>query len=165
MARPIFIPSALSLALLAGCAAGGEYPSLAPRDVEKLSMDEPVRVAPVQDDDPALGTRLAELLSQARAGNAAFQARLPSASTLAEKAGAAGSETWIEAQQELSRLEASRAPTVTALGDLDALSLARAGAGTSAADAASVTSALDEVRGLAEAQQAASGRLTRLLTP
>src|SRR6478752_7981612 len=87
-------------AALAGCAAPGPYPSLAPRPIEKMLGEPgvPPVVAPLPDD-PAVAARVASLLGEARAGDSAFRAALPAAAKAVRGAGAVGSDRWIEAQQ------------------------------------------------------------------
>ena len=169
-------------ALLSACAGQGNYPSLAPRAIERELSGAP---APPCDDgtlaiapaarppapvpvasDPQLQSRIAALISLARAGDREFAAVLPAARTSAARAGAAGSEQWIEAQQFLSRLEAARSQTAEAVAELDSLSVARAGdAATSAEDRERLAAAAREVRALADAQRAEVERLNAALRP
>lgn len=111
----------LCLALLtsSGCATGGEFPSLAPRAVEKLSFEEPIKVDPPVAPDPALRARANALLAEARAGDGAFEAAYADAVRRARGAGPAGSDSWVQAQEAISRVEAARLRTTTALADLD----------------------------------------------
>jgi hypothetical protein len=111
-----------SAAAVAACAPPGPYPSLEPRPIEKAlaASDEPTPEAPLPDD-AGLPARIAALLAEARRGQASA---LPAARATAASAGAAESESWIEAQQALSRLEAAGAVTGKAVSDLDALGLA-----------------------------------------
>ena len=169
------------LILLSGCATNGAFPSLQYREIERRFSDLPrcgreacaddpdtdeqaAPPAPIADD-PALGARIGALTTQAREGQRRFAAALPLANRAAGRAGAAGSESWIEAQQELSRLESARSDTVAALAELDALAVERRAAGTSASDAARIEGALGEVRGLVEAQRAEVLRLQERLSP
>ncbi|HEY0447155.1 MAG TPA: hypothetical protein VGD19_11950 [Allosphingosinicella sp.] len=155
------------LALLGGCAsAGGDFPSLAPRAVEReLAAERPARAAPVVPDDPALAARLAELIGQARQGDAAFEAALESARPAAAGAGAAGSEGWIAAQMQISRVEAARVATVNALAELDRLGIARAGQPTSAADRAAVNAAVADVQAMTDRQHERLESLRASLSP
>lgn len=148
MMRALLLP--LALLTIAGCAPKGAFPSLAPRPVEKLGMDEPLRVAAPVAEDPALIKRVAELLATARRGQRDFEASLPAA-----RSGGApmGSEAWVQAQQALSALEASRTPTLTALADLDALRAERASLPTSPADYQALLEAVEAVTILARTQQ------------
>jgi len=149
------------LALAAGCAAPGPYPSLAPRPAEKAYADDAEERRPVtQPDDPALAGEIDRLVAEAKAGAADFDAAFPAAQSAASAAGKAGSDSWIEAQQALSRLESARARTTAALADLDRLAVERAGAGTlGEADAQRLSAATAEIQALTDAQ---ADRLRRL---
>ena len=117
--------SALPLAtrLLSACAStGGPYPSLQPRAAEAIDPRVPVE-RPINDrpTTPALAARLAALVSQARAGDAAFGPAAAAAEQLAASAGVPQSEGWTIAQEALSGAISAREPTVRALGDIDAI--------------------------------------------
>jgi len=108
---------------LAACTSpGGPYPSLQPRAAEAIDPRVPI-VRPLNDRpvSPALASRLAELVAEAHAGDAAFEPAMNQAERLAATAGPAGSEGWVAAQQALSTAQSARGPTGTALGDIDAL--------------------------------------------
>jgi hypothetical protein len=128
-------------------------------------MDEPVREAPVTAPDNRLPDRAAELLAEARQGQNAFEAALPDARARAAAAGAATSEGWIQAQMALSRLEAARAPTVTALAQLDALIVARAGIPTNPDGLAALQDVMETAAELARGQQEAIDRIRASLSP
>jgi hypothetical protein len=155
MARPT-APLALlvPLVLAAGCAAPGPYPSLAPRPAEKAYADDSEERKPTpQPDDPALAGEIDRLVAEARAGAADFDARLTAARSAAGAAGTAGSDSWIEAQQALSRLESARARTTAAAADLDRLAVERAGAGTlGEGDSERLRAAAAEIQALTDAQ-------------
>jgi hypothetical protein len=152
--------------LLAGCAPSGDFPSLAMRPVERDPAAEPERPAPPQAPaDPQLTGRIGELLAQVRQGETAFRAALPDAQRAARAAGGAGSESWIAAQQEISRLEAARAPTVTALAELDRLGIERGNMPTAGTDLQALLSANEEAGALAAAQRAEIDRLSGALSP
>jgi hypothetical protein len=108
---------------VSGCAApSGPAPSLAPRAAEAIDPRVPVGTATVQRAvDPALASRLAELVSQARSGEAAFVAAAGEAQRLAAAAGPREGEAWVIAQQALSAAIAARGPTARALGDIDGI--------------------------------------------
>jgi hypothetical protein len=153
--RTIF--ALLSVLGLSGCASpGGPPPSLAPRAAEAIDPRAPV-VRPINDRpvDAALARRLAELVSQARSGDSAFRGQAETAQRLAAAAGPPQSESWIAAQQALSAAIDARAPTTTALGDIDALGADKlqAQAGLAPADLAAIRSAGDEV-GVLDQRQA-----------
>ncbi|WP_332811100.1 hypothetical protein [Sphingomonas sp.] len=160
----------LSPALLGGCAPSGSFPSLAPRAAERAAA------TPAQGDqaaaepappaaDAALTARLSRLVADARQGQQAFGAALVSAEGAIARAGAPRSESWIEAQLALSRLEAARSPSVTAQGDLDALVRERNGSGAppTEADAAAITAAAEQIRALVAAQNEELARLSARL--
>ena len=169
-----------SAALLSGCAAQGPFPSLSPRAAEyelagrpvppcigggAAAAGPPAGSAQVQTPpDAQLPAELARLLGQARRGQAEFDEILPGARTRVARAGASGSDAWVIAQQDVSRLEAARAPTVTALAELEALVLARSNIGANEADRLSTVSATEEVRRLAAGQQAEIDRLSAVLS-
>ena len=149
-------------ALLAGCVSQGPFPSLAlrPAELEDWS-EEPVRTAPAVADDAALGTRIAGLLAEARAGWRDFEADLPAAERAAAQAGAQGSDSWIAAQEALSRLEAARSKTDHAIEQLHELRRARADMPTSSGDRAALDAAITETEAIAARQQQRIDRLSR----
>lgn len=123
--RRIVIGFPLMLALSA-CLDRGEYPSLKPRAFEIAARDAapPPPPPPARPASPEVVARTAALLEAARSGQTAFAAELARARPVIARAGAASSESWITAQEQLSGLDASRAATTTAMADLDALTLA-----------------------------------------
>src|SRR3954451_8150547 len=84
------------LALSACSTPPGHYPSLQPRAAEAIDPRVPVE-RPMNDRpvSPALASRLAELVAQAHAGDAAFEPAVNQAERLAATAGPAGSEGWV----------------------------------------------------------------------
>jgi hypothetical protein len=151
----------------AACAPPGAYPSLAPRPIEKaLAETDEERPAPLLPDDAGLPARMAGPVAEARRGEAEFAAALPAAREAAARAGPAESDSWIEAQQALSRLEAARAVTVRALADLDALALREANERTpSPADLERMEAAVHEVQAMADRQQEQLARLQAEVQP
>ncbi|MFN2474316.1 MAG: hypothetical protein ABR588_10430 [Sphingomicrobium sp.] len=116
-------PILFSLLLLGACSTRGIHPpSLAPRAAEaidpRLPVERPLVQRPV---DAGVRSRLAALIDEARAGEAAFRMAYGPAERAAGAAGAPQSESWIAAQELLSALEAARAPTSRAVGEIDAL--------------------------------------------
>ena len=155
-------PLALLLAALCtACAAPGPYPSLEPREVERRYADgDPEPVPTPVADDAAIAVRIAGLVAQARAGDAAFEEALAVASPLVARAGAPGSDSWVAAQQAVSRAERARAPTVQALADLDAYAIAQAAAkALSQSDLERLSSATAALQAMADRQQDALARL------
>ncbi|HEX8225701.1 MAG TPA: hypothetical protein VF605_17965 [Allosphingosinicella sp.] len=161
MAGPRALPAILTLLAAAACAAPGPYPSLAPRPAEKAYAEDAEERRPTpQPDDPALAAEIDRLAAAARSGAAEFDSALPAAQAAAGGAGGAGSDSWIEAQQALSRLEAARARTTAALADLDRLGVERTSAGRlGEGDRERLRAATAEIQGLADSQ---ADRLRRL---
>jgi hypothetical protein len=153
------LPAALAGALLAGCVTEGPFPSLAPRPDERLAIEEPVREAPAVADDPALQTRIAALLGEARQGDRAFDADYGAAARAAGRAAPTGSDAWMAAQQALSRVEAARGRTSDAATELHQLALERSGQAMSAADSRALDDAVAEADRLVAGQQARIDRL------
>jgi hypothetical protein len=148
----------LSIVAVTACSTpGGPYPSLQPRAAEAIDPWLPV-VRPINERPvtAALATRLAELVSQARNGEAAFDAAAAAAEKLASGAGPAQSESWIVAQEALTAAIAARKPAANALGDIDALgatALQKQG-GLAPNDLAAIQDASAEVAGI-DSRQAA----------
>src|SRR5687768_15538169 len=93
-------------------------PSLAPRAAEAIDPRVPIPGEVVTGPvDPALAAKIAELLAEVRAGDAAFQSAVPNVEALAAAAGSVQSESWIVAQEALSGLVAARAPVTKAIAD------------------------------------------------
>jgi hypothetical protein len=155
MARlPAPLSALFALALPAGCAAPGPYPSLAPRPAETAyAGGDDERQPTDQPDDPSLAGEVERLRAEAGAGAAEFDAALAAAEASIAAAGPPGGDSWIEAQQAVSRVEAARARTSSALADLDALAVARASAGTlGSGDRERLRAATVELQALADAQ-------------
>lgn len=166
---------------LASCAGGGGIPSLAPRAVEYDAAEgrppppclrgaggtsviaSPATTPVAIIDDKALGGRIAALLTDARAGQDAFAALVPQAEKSAAHAGASGSDSWIAAQRDVSRLAAAKTRTGDALAGLDALAVARSDVPTSDSDSAALGQAIAEAQGLADAQEAEIARIDAML--
>ena len=154
-------------ATLSGCTVpGGTPPSLMPRAAEAIDPRVPV-VRPMNDRpvDPALAGKLAALVSEARGGEAAFRPAAAEAERLAGAAGPAHSDSWVVAQEALSRAVAARAPTARALGDIDALgadALAEK-RGLAPADLAAIKDAAAEVAALDQRQAETIAAIQRRL--
>ena len=130
---PFRLAIALSLSIpmlsLAGCATGGNYPSLALRDAERVGgsaaaapseSDVPVVLPPVGTDT---ATRIERLVDAAREAHAGFE-RKESATRRAvssARGASVASDSWISAQVALADLQSSRSATVTALAELDGM--------------------------------------------
>lgn len=114
----------LSLAATAACSTGAiDAPSLDTRPGELLDPRLPVEernVAPVPVS-AELRRTLDTLLAQAEDGARVFEIMAAGIVPEIEAAGEPGSESWTAATEQLSRLDATRAPVSSALGDADAL--------------------------------------------
>jgi len=144
------------MASLSACASpGGPYPSLQPRAAEaidpRVPVERPLNERPVS---AALASRLAELVAEARAGEAAFDTAANEAERLAATAGTPQSEGWVAAQEALSAAAAARGPTGMALGDIDALgaNALQAQGGIAPNDLAAIKSAGAEVGAIDQRQ-------------
>lgn len=160
------LAAALAALAVAGCVTEGPFPSLQPREAElDISTEEPVREPADVAPDPALAARAAELLALARAGERDFEAVYPAAAAAARGAGGFGSESWVLAQQALSRAEAARGETMRALAALDLLAVERADLPTSPEDFAAVLAALERTETIAAAQEARLDALRAEISP
>ena len=145
----------LGATLLGACAPGGPPPSLQPRTAEaidpRLPVERPINDRPV---NAALAARLADLVAQARSGDAAFQPLAAKAEQLAGGADGRESESWVVAQQALTAAIAAREPTARALGDIDDLGATRlqTQGGLAPADFAAIKNAGNEVGAIDERQ-------------
>lgn len=157
----------LTVALAAGCAAEGDFPSLAPRPIERqLAQADIERPAAAVPDDPSIAERVQGFVAEARRGQAEFEAALPAARAAVGRAGAAGSESWVEAQQAVSRVEAARATITRALAELDAFaSAATNGRRLSEADRTRLTGAVADVQAIADRQHRQLVELQERLRP
>lgn len=145
---------------LAACVSEGPYPSLAPRPGEgNISLAEPERPDVLVASDPALRGRVAGLRAQADEGQRAFDATYGPVASAVGRAGPIESESWIEAQQALSRLEAARGQTTSALVALDQLSTERSQTATNDGDFALIGAAIEAVSRIAGEQEARLGML------
>ncbi len=152
--------------LLGGCVSQGPFPSLAPRPGEgDFVLAEPDRPAPVVADDQALRRQAQALRAAAEEGRRAFDGVYDEARAAIGRGGAEGSDSWVEAQQALSRLEAARATTADALTQLHALATERSDLPTSREDFALIQRAIAEVEEMDQAQQARIAPLRDRLTP
>jgi hypothetical protein len=145
----------VAVTTLSGCVApAARYPSLLSRAVEQQPMAAVARpeapAAPIAAD-PALDAQLAALAAALATSADAFQPATARATASTDKAkGAAiGSEAWLSAQSALGALDTLRSQSLSALSDLDRLTIDRATAGQPAYPA------LTAARNRAEAQLAA----------
>lgn len=153
-----------ALATLAACSVPktGPEPSLAPRPAEAIDPRVPIPGdIPIGQADPALVSRLNELVSQVRAGAPAFDARLEEASRLATGAGPVASESWVTAQSAVSLLVEQYGVTTRAAADIDALASERLQRQKwiAPADQAAIAAAQTEVQSISSRQADAIDRV------
>jgi hypothetical protein len=155
--------------LLSACAsAGGPYPSLQPRAAEvidpRVKPNRPINDRPVI---PAIATRLAELVDEARSGQTMFEPAAAQAERLAATAGSPQSESWIAAQEALSAAIAAGQRTSTALADIDAVGAAalQTNRGIAPNDLKAIDSAAAEVSRIANGQAGRIAAIKRRLAP
>ncbi|MEA3063443.1 MAG: hypothetical protein QOJ94_3224 [Sphingomonadales bacterium] len=154
---------AATLLAAGGCAEKGTFPSLAQRPAERAyeaERDAVLPPAPARPDDPAVTRRIAELVAEAEAGQAEFERSAGPARAAVAKGGAVNSDSWIEAEQAVSRVSAAGARTGRALADLDRYAADETNSSAlSEADAARLREAVARVQALADAQAAEIARL------
>ena len=155
------------LLLAIGCSSVTmNEPSLAPRAAESIDPRLPIPdSAPSGPVDAALAQQLQELVGAAREGIAAFDAQEGQATRLASTAGPMASESWIAAQQALSRLVERHGVTTRVAGDIDALAGNRLEGQhwIRPADREAIAAAAAEVGTINEGQSGAIQRLTSQL--
>jgi hypothetical protein len=160
--RSLFLFAFGALALAACSASLPDVPTLGPRPIEHRPILPPDGASePDMPASPALTRQLAKLVTDAKAGHAAFEkARTGVAGALGPAKGAAeGSEAWIAGQEALSALDAARAGVRDAASAIDALRVDPAFAG--AADRAAIDGAAAQVAALADGEAAAVDALTQ----
>lgn len=151
---------------LGACAAPqGQYPSLAVRDIERVSGTMPVEPAPPQAlpaPGPATLATLDDLAASARSAHERFLAAVPQARAIARSAAKAppGSESWAQAQVAIANLEAQRSQAMIALADLDRIQVEAA---TAALDTDSIDAVRRQVDALVAQQDATIWSLLALL--
>jgi hypothetical protein len=159
----IRIATTAAVLLLPACAASTGGPSLAPRAAEAIDPRVPVVDAPVSTvADPALVTLLASLSMGVREPIAAFDAASAATQRLVDNAGAPQSESWIEAQQAVSALQALRGPLANALAEIDELAAERieATGRIAPADLAAIEDARSELGAINDRQAALVSAMT-----
>ncbi len=128
MLRVIAIATLLTLSLSACAAPSGEFPSLMRRPYE---TNAPI-TAPLADTETAaetgavalpaaVQTKLNAFSARHRTAASAYNIMLPAVATAARTAAgsAIGSETWVNAHLQVSRLDKARSDSKTALAELD----------------------------------------------
>ena len=111
--------------LLPGCSTlEGDFPSLERRPFEtETPVAEPVVPTAPTVLPAALANQVSALTNRHEAASASFAKALPNVQRIsADAAGrAAGSEAWVNAHLQLSRLDKMRFDSVAALGEFDEL--------------------------------------------
>lgn len=165
--------SALAALTLSACASsgGGDYPSLAIRDVERArGQFEPIAVDPIAVPEVpvayegSLQERLAMLVGAARSAHQRFVASLPAARRTVASAGRAaiGSNAWGASQVALADLESIRSDAAIPLADLDILHIA---ASVAAEDRGQIDTARSAVIALVEEEDEALAELRARVAP
>lgn len=153
----------LALPLAAACSiTTSPEPSLAPRAAEAIDPRIPIPdEVPSGTVDPALASRLSALVAEVRSGVPAFEAKQAEANNLAAAAGPVASESWIAAEQALSRLVEQHGVTTRAAADIDALASSRLEGQRwiAPADREAITAAASEVASISARQAEAIDRL------
>jgi hypothetical protein len=161
------LPPLAMLCLASACSMpdGGPEPSLAPRAAEGIDPRIPVTSAePARPVDPALAAQLQALVTRATAAQDDFNRVEAEASRLATNAGALSSDSWIIAQQGLSRLIEQHGVTTGAAADIDELASAKLRAGTlSPGDQQAVAGSAAAVAAISEPQATAIERIRERL--
>jgi hypothetical protein len=113
---------------MAACSTTGAYPSLAERDVERISGSAAPAEGEAAPAVPALPpasadlvTRLDGLVKVAQAADRQFQTSRAAAQRAVAAAGGEGTDSWSGASVALAKLESSRSSGMGALADLDVL--------------------------------------------
>lgn len=178
MARAMFrsarlILPALAAPFLAGCAATGDYPSLATREVERIAGSalpadaEPAPPAAPAPADAGTQARLRALVGKASNAHQRFLGQRGDAERLVARArgSAQASENWSVAIAAISGLEAARNEASLALADLDAMFAAeRLGHyNEETGNALAMAEARDTVTGWIDSQNRAIDALARRL--
>jgi hypothetical protein len=163
----------IPFALLAGCsllASGcslpkGDFPSLAKRPYENSdpiaeAAAEPTQLSTSLADN--LQSQLLALESRHSAADSAFRAALTGAreSASAAAGAATGSESWVNAHLQVTRLEKMRADSTAALADIDKLIAAERLRGSDAGVIGLMEAYQQRVQRAVEAQTAAIMELT-----
>ena len=119
-------PPVLVVLLLSACSTtDGQFPSLERRPYESnapISAPEAAPAAPTELPAPVQAV-VDDLTRRHAAAQADYQRKLPAVQALASRASgsAPGTESWVNAHLELSRLDDSRADSVAVVREFDSL--------------------------------------------
>lgn len=147
--------------LAGGCSLPqGDFPSLAKRPYESSDPiaeppAEPAQLSTSLTDE--VQGRLSALESRHSIADAAFLKALPSARAVAKAAAGAptGSESWVDAHLQVTRLEKTRADSMAALSDIDQMIAAERLRGADAGTIGLMEAYQQRVQRAVEAQTAA----------
>ncbi|MES2902649.1 MAG: hypothetical protein V4696_00540 [Pseudomonadota bacterium] len=155
-----------ALALVSCATSTVNEPSLARRPAESIDPRVPIPSNPVAGPvDAVLAARLGTLVADGKTGAAMFDSEVGRAQSLAAAAGPAQSDSWVIAQEALSRLEAARAQTVRAAADIDELAASRIqGGGLSVADQAAIEASATELAAMSRRQSEAMDAISAQLS-
>lgn len=117
------IPLCAALTLSACATPQGDFPSLERRPFETATPEVAVAPAAPTELTPELTEKVKAITVRHLAANESFNRALPRVQGIAQRAAgsAQGSESWVNAHLELSRLDHGRTGSVAALGELDEL--------------------------------------------
>jgi hypothetical protein len=155
--------------LLAACSMpDGNFPSLSKRPYETADpiAEPPSTATSLSTALPdSLRDSLSALTARHEAAEAAFRVALPAVRQAAQSAAGSvpGSEGWLNAQMELSRLEKKRADSLAALAEIDRLVAAEREKGADDGLTALMASYQERVRREVEAQTDILLELTNLI--
>lgn len=161
-------PSALVIAL-AGCAPPIDAPSLAMRPSEiaretAIAPSAEPTVSAGKEIDGSVRQRIDAAVKRAQDGRAEFEQSLGIATGAVGKArgAAVGSDSWIDAQLTVTRLERTREPATSALAELDVIrrELEASGLGYTLAPLDRATAAITDIN---DRQQSALAALSERL--
>ena len=157
----------VAMSILAACSAPMMHePSLAPRAAESIDPRVPIRdTTPSGTVDTELGIKLDVLFAEVSQAVPLFEQREVEASRLAAEAGPMASESWVAAEQALSRLVEQHGVTTRAAADIDALASERLEGQhwIKPADREAIAAAAAEVAAINDSQSAAIDRITAQL--
>lgn len=164
MVQAIRLLALVAPVALAACSSSAvDYPSLAIRDVERVSgtMEVPPP-PPLPDPPPATLASLDDLAATARTAHQQFLAAAPRARSVASSAAGTrpGSDAWAQAQVAIADLEAQRSQAMIALADLDRIYVQSA---VDAQDTAAITAVRAEIDALVVEEDALIRDLLRTL--